>query len=177
MTTPLDVSSNIFDIVQRLVATFAYFIGAVWVLMNYVRNRTHVPRLQIDVKAEIITRENRYYLLAAIQVKNLGLSIIKLPAAAENGAGPYGSALMLKRLREDKPEMEAHEAEWDEIQAFEVLEQHSSIEPGLSINQEKLFRLPDEEYDAWWVRLRILAHGQSWSSVAIAIPPSMARDP
>ena len=40
------------EIAQKLMASFAFLVGGVWVWMNYVRNRTHVQRLQVDVKAE-----------------------------------------------------------------------------------------------------------------------------
>ncbi len=173
----------IFDIIQKVVATIAYFAGAFWILMNYVRNRTHVPRLQVDVKAEIVMRENRRYLLATVQVKNLGLSIIKLPPprsrgnANEDGSGPYGSVLMLACLRDDEPASEAFAANWGEdVLAFDVLENHTSIEPGLTLNQQKLIRLPDGEGEGWWVRLRVLAHKQSWSAVAIALPDTKAKN-
>jgi hypothetical protein len=172
---------NIFDIIQKIVATIAYFVGAFWILMNYFRNRTHVPRLQVDVKAEIVTGENRRYLLATVQVKNLGLSIIKLPLPSNGGnvsedeRGPYGCVLMLACLRDDESASEAFAANWDEdVLAFDVLEHHTSIEPGLTLNQQKLMRLPDREDDGWWVRLRVLAHKQSWSAVAIALPETKA---
>ncbi len=176
MDPSVDYLPKVFDVLQKVVTTFAYVVGASWVLMNYFRNRTHVRRLQLDIKAEIITCDNRRYLLTTIQVKNLGLSIIKLPPPTEDGAGPYGSALMVKRLREDAAETELFEVNWGDVQAFEVLEHHTAIEPGLSINQQKLMRLPDQEYDAWWVRLRVLAHKQSWSAVAIAVPESISGD-
>ncbi len=142
--------------------------------MNYVRNRTHVPRLQLDVKAEIIARENRRYLLTTIQVKNPGLSMIKLPLPSEIGAGPRGSGLMVSPLRDHEAESDLNEvtATKEDVQTFAVLENHTSIEPGLTINQQKLMRLPNQEYDAYWVRLRVLAHEQSWSAVAIATQAS-----
>jgi hypothetical protein len=162
------------DILQKIVATFAFLVGGFWVLMNYVRNRTHVPRLQVDVKAEIIARENRRYLLATIQIKNHGLSIITLPPHSEKGAGPLGSGLMVSPLRDREAESDLIEvtATKEDVQTFDVLENHTSIEPGLTINQQKLLRLPKREYDAFWVRLRVLAHKQSWSAVAIATQAS-----
>jgi len=62
------------------------------------------------------------------------------------------------------------ECDWEEPSAFEVLIHHKSIEPGLTVNEEKILRLPDDEYDAFLLRLRVAAHGQSWSAESIAIP-------
>lgn len=168
------MNPELLDVLQKIAATFALFVGGGWVLMNYVRNRTHVPRLQIYVKADMIERGNRHYLLATIQVKNLGLSIITLPEPLEKGAGPRGSALLVSPLHHYEAPSEVLEASWQDVRAFEVLAHHTAIEPGLAINEQKLLRLPDREYDAIWVRLRILAHSQSWSAVAIAVPASGA---
>jgi hypothetical protein len=41
------------DLLQKLISSFAFLVGGVWVLLNYVRNRTHYPRLQVEVKAKI----------------------------------------------------------------------------------------------------------------------------
>ena len=81
-----NVSVKVADILQKIAATFAFLVGGGWVLMNYIRNRTHVPRLQIEVEAEIIELIQRHYLLATIKVRNLGLSIITLPEPIEEGA-------------------------------------------------------------------------------------------
>jgi hypothetical protein len=65
------------DILQKLMASFAFLVGGFWVLMNYIRNRTHVPRLQVGVKAELVRRGNQLYLLAR-----------RLPRCPRQHAGP-----------------------------------------------------------------------------------------
>jgi hypothetical protein len=165
------------DIIQKTAATFALVVGAIWVLMNYVRNRTHVPRLQIDLKASIVERGSRRYLLANIQVKNPGLSVIMLPEAKEPGSGPHGSGLLVSRLVAEQAVPDVVRCRWQTAGAFEVLVHHESIEPGLTINEEKLLRLPDDQCDAFWLRLRVSAHGESWSADAIAVAAEKTQDP
>ncbi len=167
---------KIFDILQKLAATFALLVGGGWVLMNYIRNRTHVPRLQISVEGEIVERASRRYLLATIQVKNLGLSVITLPEPMEEGAGPRGSALLISPLAdlEDAPDLV--DSTWQEVRAFSVLVHHTSIEPGLAINEQRLVRLPPQDYHAYRLRLRVLAHDQSWSATAIATSSPKSAD-
>jgi hypothetical protein len=46
---------GIFDPLQKIAATFALFVGGGWVLINFVRNRTHVPRLQNRAKSRMFT--------------------------------------------------------------------------------------------------------------------------
>jgi hypothetical protein len=157
------------DVIQKAAASFALLIGGAWVLMNYVRNRTHAPRLQIDLKANIVERGDRRYLLAAIQVKNPGLSVIQFNKPREIGSGPEGSALLVHPLVTFHGVSNVISCDWEEPSAFEILVHHRSIEPGLAINEERFLRLPDMEYDAFWLRLLAAAHGQSWSADAIAI--------
>lgn len=158
------------DILQKIAAIFAFLVGGTWVLMNYIRNRTHVPRLQIDVKAEIIEHEHRRYLLTTLQIRNLGLSIIRFDEPVEEGAGPRGCALLIETLDDYGETSAIVDSNWRNLRAFDVLVHHSSIEPGLAINEQRLMHLPRQDYDAFRVRLRVLAHRQSWSAVAIAMP-------
>jgi hypothetical protein len=41
----LEDPSKLVDLIQKAAATVAFLAGGFWVLMNYWRNRTHVPRL------------------------------------------------------------------------------------------------------------------------------------
>jgi hypothetical protein len=158
------------DILQKLMASFAFLVGGFWVLMNYIRNRTHVPRLQVEVNAELITRGNRHYLLATCQAKNVGLSIIRLPAPEPGGEGPRGSALVVRTLPDFQTEDYIIEVPWDaETTAFDVFANHRSIEPGLTISEQKLIYHPDLGYDAAWVQLRVSAHDQKWTAVSVAV--------
>ena len=162
---------TLMEVIQKAAAAFALLVGGAWVLMNYVRNRTHRPRLQVELKAKFVGIQNRRYIVAFAQVKNPGLSVITFPKPSEAGAGPRGSALLVYPLIKYLEVSDVIECDWAEPSAFEVLAHHSSIEPGLTIYEEKIIRLPDgEEYDAFWLRLRIAAHRQSWSADTIVIP-------
>jgi hypothetical protein len=158
------------DILQKLMASFAFLVGGFWVVMNYVRNRTHVARLQIDVKAELVRKGNWHYLLVTCQAKNVGLSIIRLPPAEREGAGPRGSALLVRMLPQFETESHMIEVPWDESPAvFNIFASHRSIELGLMITEQKLIYQPDLRCNAAWVQLRVSAHDQKWSSIAVAV--------
>ena len=159
------------DTLQKLMASFAFLVGGVWVLMNYVRNRTHVPRLQVEVKAEFADRGGRRYLVATCQAKNVGLSIIRLPKPNEGEVGLPGTALSVRMLPQFDAESYIIEAPWEpEAATFEVFSSHESVEPGLTISEQKLISLPGLDYDALWVQLRVSAHLEKWSAVAVAVP-------
>ena len=166
------------DILQKLIASFAFLVGGFWVLMNYVRNRTHVPRLQVDVKAELVRKQGANYLVVTCQAKNVGLSIIRLPPPdpEREGAGPRGSALLVRSLPPSDPEPHVIEVPWDQIPAvFDIFASHTSIEPGLTITEQKLIYYPDTASNPAWVQLRVSAHDQKWSAIAVATPPEITE--
>jgi hypothetical protein len=165
------------EVIQKGTAAFALLVGGVWILMNYVRNRTHVPRLQVELNAKFIKSRERRYILAMMQVKNPGLSVITFPKPRPRGVGPRGSALLLSSVVNYHEVPHVVECSWDESSAFDILVHHSSIEPGLTIYEEKILQLPDNECDAFWLRLRIAAHGQSWSAETIVTPTPEQSNP
>jgi hypothetical protein len=165
-----DVIAVIAEILQKLMASFAFLVGGLWVVMNYVRNRTHVPRLQVEVKAEFIKCGDRHYLVATCEAKNVGLSIIRLPEPQTGGVGLPGSALSVRMLSQFAAEPHIIEVPWDsETAVFDIFVNHQFIEPGLTISEQKLIYQPDLRYDASWVQLRVSAHHEKWSAVAVAI--------
>lgn len=164
-----------FDAVQKLVASFAFFVGGVWVLMNYVRNRTHVPRLQVEVVAKLIKCEDRHYLLATCTAKNVGLS--KFELRQPHGAVLRGTALLVTRVPLLGVETVIIEAPWeDDVAAFDIFTEHLTVEPGLTISEEKLICLGESRYEAYRVKLRVSAHKEKWTAVAVAVRPPDPRN-
>ena len=152
------------DFIQKVAATAAFLVGGFWVLMNYRRNRTHSPRLQTSITAEIIEAASGRYLLASMEIRNPGQSKIEL---REGGEIPEGTALLVWPLFTDVPEL--GEPIQAEETAFEILAHHTMIEPGLALYEQKLISAPDRAFHAFHVRLRVIAHGQSWSADAVAV--------
>lgn len=171
------------DIAQKLMASFAFLVGGGWVLMNYFRNRTHVARLQVEVETKIVKRDDRHYLVATCQAKDVGLSIFwlrkpkskwlwkqKNKGEEQKEKGLPGTALSVRMLPQFAPESCIIEAPWEtEVVSFEVFLSHDRIEPGLTISEQKLIFLPSLDYDAIWVELRVSAYRQKWSAIAVAI--------
>ena len=76
--------------------------------MNYHRDRTHVPRLQIGLEATV----DRYHLAVTISVQNTGRSIAKMTNK--------GSALLISRLKRCGTVEEVEASNWDLIGGLEL---------------------------------------------------------
>jgi hypothetical protein len=164
-------------IIQQLAATLALLAAAGWILVNYVLNRTHVPRLQVELRAELLELNDGRYLMATMQAKNHGLSRIKLPKAIAADSGPEGSALTIFPLGtyDNPPYVVQSPPEPDAaVSTFAILVGHKEVEPGITISEQKLLQLPDNDYDAYQVQITVSAERwfrlrrQRWFAVAIA---------
>jgi hypothetical protein len=166
------------DIFQKLMAGIGFLAGAAWVVTNYWLNRTHFARLQVEVSAEFVRHADRNYLLATCQAKNVGLSIIRLPAPETPGSGPRGSALLVRLLAPLGTEPHMIEAPWSASPTvFDIFSSHQRIEPGLTITEQKLIYQPDLSCHGAWVQLRVSAHDQKWSAVAVTVLPKTPEEP
>jgi hypothetical protein len=136
------------EIIKNIAQTLGWLIAAGWVLMNYRRDRTHVPRLQIDLKTTL----DRYHLAVTISVKNPGRSM----ATISN----KGSALLIYRLKNLDTVMEVEDPEWDLIGGLELFANGRSpwtrkkIEPGITLKEQQLIRLPIRRH-VYFVRLMV----------------------
>jgi hypothetical protein len=147
------------DIIGKVVQAVGIGVGGWWVYRNYVRGRTHVPRLQLELDASVKQKDGRFYLLAMLAVKNPGLSNVQVTQR--------GSALLISRMRVFTEVQEVIDSQWDPQGSFDVLTGHSSIEPGLTITEQRIIPLPDRQSDILALRLRLVAHGRSWSTTKI----------
>jgi hypothetical protein len=167
----LDDPSKLADLIQKAAATVAFLAGGFWVLMNYWRNRTHVPRLQPLLTAEIIEGPAGRHLLASIEIRNPGQSKIEL---RENEELPEGTGLLVWPLLTAEPQL-SEPIEGEET-AFEILAARKTLEPGLAWYEQKLISIPDNTIHAFHMRLRVVAHGETFTvdAVAVAKQPSHA---
>jgi hypothetical protein len=158
------------DSVQKLAATFAFIIGGFWVLMNYRRNRTHEPRLQVEVTAELVEGQDCHYLLAKCTAKNVGLSLIEFPQ------GHTGSALVVTTMPRLEGGQNIIEAPWEPARAaFDIFTEHGTVEPALTIYEDKLIYLGVLKSDAYRVQLTVSAGREQWTAVAVTPPPDPAE--
>ena len=152
------------DLIQKFAATAAFLVGGFWVLMNYRRNRTHLPRLQPVVTGEIVEGSAGRQLLVSIEIRNPGQSRIEL---RENGEIPPGTALVVQPLfTAVDPFLEAIPG--PEI-AYGILAARKELEPGLAWHEQKLISVPDPTIHAFQLRLGVVAHGETFTVEAVAV--------
>jgi hypothetical protein len=160
----LDDADTLFDLIQKIAATLAFLAGGFWVLMNYRRSRTHVPRLQPLLTGEIFEGPAGRQLLVSMEIRNPGQSRIKL---RENGDLPKGTGLFVQPLFTTVPQL--LEPVRGQETGYEILAHRTVLEPGLAWYEQKLISIPEPTIHAFLLRLAVVAHGETFSVEAIAI--------
>ncbi len=148
------------DILQKLAQALAFFVGSLWVLLNYLLDRTHIRRLQLSLDTTVLKKENRYDLIIAISVNNPGRTNVEITRE--------GSGIMIFELTRNDGVANVRDSQWDDEGAVAVdiftgnmsREGYMSIEPGLTVKEERLILLPAREA-VFLLRLRVLRK-RSW---------------
>jgi len=137
-----------FGIWDKLFKIFAIIIGAVWAYFRFVKGRVYRPRLELEVKAEAVMLEDATYVTASLQIKNVGLSIVKLRKESIILRVSKGNALArqtkIRRLK------------WEPIKAYRVFEPHGWVESSETIRDQVMIQLPPSEQQPLLLQLRVV---------------------
>ena len=137
------------QIIESVFTTIAIILGGIWAYFNFFKARIYKPRLEIDISGTPFRIDDMYYLKSKLQLKNVGLS--KFVIEQE------GTALIVSSFTQPPNSMEVGYLDKGEIGIFSVFELHSWIEPGESIDIQKLIMIPQSDHIALELRLRIVS--------------------
>jgi hypothetical protein len=147
------------DILQKLFTIAAIIVGAIWTYFNFFRGRTYKIRLEPEVSGKAVTINGLNHLVAAIRLKNVGLSRVEIEQK--------GTALELLAYNAPDGTKNIVSAAWDRLTAFPVFESNRLIEPGEIIEEKRLIVVPTNERTAFRLRLRLVSHGSAWEAMDI----------
>src|SRR5829696_2323075 len=151
---------TIADILQNLFTTAAIIIGAIWTYFKFFKGRTYEMRLEPEVTGRIFTINGLDHLLAAIRLKNVGLSKVDIEQK-------YSGLWVLS----SKPPLDTgivKNAAWDKLAAFPIFESHESIEPDEEIKEQRLIVIPRNWKDSTFqLKLWIRSGISVWSAMDI----------
>jgi hypothetical protein len=132
--------TSIAEIAAKIAQTFAFAIGGFWVLMNYVLDRIHVRRLQLELLTKLEEQSDFFHLVVTISVRN--------PGRANTMMTQEGSAFSICRLTNYDNFMKTDNPNWEYIHMFDIFimgreeSKKFSIEPGITVKEEQLVLLP-----------------------------------
>jgi hypothetical protein len=130
----LDDAKTVADIVGTLITAVAVIVGAVWAYYRFFKDRTYRPRLEVSMGGEWLIVDGERLLLARVQVKNIGSSVVEL---LQKGTGLRVSAMAADTSESDAP----RPVEWVPGRVYRVFQEHAWIEPGETVSDDVLLRL------------------------------------
>ena len=141
---------------QSLITGAGIVVGGCWAYFKFVRGRTFVARLSIELDGEWRTTDGMTVLHVRVNVKNIGASKVAI--------NQYGSGLEI-----GFPAGEwYHQVTWEKIKLesgtppfgarqFSVLEEHEWIEPGETVSDELLLHLEGVRRSLCVLELKLMA--------------------
>ena len=142
---------SIVGIVEKLTTVAAIFVGGAWVYFKAIRGRAFVPRLQPKVGGRLTIMNGTCFLIASIQVENVGSSIARIKEK--------GTALKISSLRAFGDVSSSVDPTVEKATAFPIFEiskgKTMAIEPRTIIYSQEMIEVPMKEYDAFRVELRV----------------------
>lgn len=157
----------VLEVVQSALTIIALFVGAIWAYFNFFKGRTYRPRLEPKISGQIITKAGANYLIITAQLKNVGLSDVKI--------NQKGSALRLFSYEAEQEFSKVHSVAQTRLLTVGVFEQHGWIEPGETIEDQRLIALPRNELIAIQARIRLVSNRIEWNTATIIEPPALAN--
>ena len=161
------VAVDTVDLLQKVAQIVAFSFGGWWAYR--ISGRTYSRRLQLKLNASISQKEGRNYLLATIVVRNVGLRNFKITEES--------SALLISKLKAPNEVMEVTDLQWELERVVDALAA-TSIEPGLTVVEERLIPLPPWQNETLLLQLRLAGHGRMFRTTKVmtmASPQEQSR--
>lgn len=147
-------------IAQNLVTIIAIILGGFWTYFTFIKGRTLKEQLEPKVTSHIINRSNDKILVATIQLKNTGKTIVNFKQS--------GTRLVVFQYQPSENIAVVTENEWHVYYAAPpILRDHERIEPGEQIQEPVLIPLEQDDRQIYMIRLRINSKKTTWTVDAI----------
>jgi hypothetical protein len=118
---------------QATVTSLAVVLGGIWAYFKLIKGRTFTQRVKAEIDANWLANEGHPGLLVRLRLENIGGAKVRMQRA---GTGVQISHIA--KEQEDAPS----ETRWQYFRVFDAFVTHAWIEPGETIADELLIRLP-----------------------------------
>jgi hypothetical protein len=140
------------DVADKLLKALAVFVAAAWTWMNFRRSRTYAEKLDLQLAGDVFFSKG-LYVDVTVTLTNLG--------AAKHFLKPEGTSCEMLLVHSDLQE--------ESVRIFPVFKLHTQIEPGESIGDHVLWRIPTPPADCIWlkVNLRVVSGSVEWNRTLV----------
>jgi hypothetical protein len=154
---PAWISAALKDLLT-LVQLIAVIAAGLWAYMKFVKGRMFYPRLGVSVSGTAVLRDDRTTLMAMLKIKNVGLSRVDIRQE--------GTAIRVLSANEVTP-TGIITPDWSHLGTFSVFEHHGWVEPGETIDENRLLIVPGANDREYLLELHIGAGKLVWTATSI----------
>jgi hypothetical protein len=159
-TMALDDWDKVFSILSNLATIVALVLGGIWTYYTFIKGRTLTPHLEPKVYGRVLKKEEEKYLLATIQIKNIGATRVDIERS--------GTVLVVYLYRANIKNPAREDDLWERFyKAPPILTNHYWIEPNETIEEPALIPLPAIDSAIYKIRLRVNSTKTTWTADTI----------
>lgn len=156
----LDLTKDVVGVIKDLMTIVAVLVGGAWAYFNFFKGRIYRPRLESGVTGKFVAKDGKTYLSITAHLKNVGLSDVQIK--------DDGTALVILLYQSAAgAENMVRDVQRESVGAFSVFNAHHWIEPNELIQDHRLIALPNSDWVAVRVELRVVSIGIEWNSAVI----------
>jgi hypothetical protein len=149
----------IFDILKNVAEIIAIGMAGAWAYFNFFKGRTYKTRLEPKISGKLISKNGSDYLVITAQLKNIGLSDVEI--------AQKGSAIRVFKYGAEASSPQVSSVGQTRLATLPVFESHKWIESGETIEDQLLITIPEIDYVALQLQLRLVSNRTEWNSAAI----------
>lgn len=149
----------IFDIVKNVAELIAIGMAGAWAYFNFFKGRTYKTRLEPKISGKLISKNGSDYRVFTAQLKNIGLSDVEI--------AQKGSAIRVFKYGVEASSPQVSSVGQTRLATLPVFESHKWIESGETIEDRLLIAIPEIDYVALQLQLRLVSNRTEWNSAAI----------
>lgn len=157
------------ELVRNIATIAGFIVGGVWTYYLFIKGRVLKPRLEPKVRGEIVTINQKKYMRASLELKNVGSSEVVFTKEALN-LEPFAERAHRVVSSEDADKYKLFTTDWESLLPLKVFTRHAWIEPGETIRDEALLEILIDETIVYRIDFVIFASGITWRATSIVSP-------
>jgi hypothetical protein len=151
--------SKVSEFTKNIFTILGIIVGGLWAYYNFFKGRIYRPKLELKISGSFSQDNEVHYLLATLQLKNVGLSEVIIHQK--------GSGLRVFSFNQSAGTPESSIIEWERFGTFSVFEEHEWIESGEIIEDQIIIPVPPERTKPFKTELTIVSKKGEWNAKKI----------
>ncbi len=155
------------DIAGTIVTMVATIVAGAWAYYQFVRGRVFKARITLKLNGELLRRSDGLYVVSTVEMINVGLTRVDIQ---RSGTGL--SVFACEPL--DDVGSNARNLPRLLLAGFDLFRSHDRAEPGVALQEQRIFALPPRPMVAITLECRVVAHGSSFTATSVVKVPNIS---